>query len=105
MGSRTKKQPGRGRVTRNSPLPTPGDESPGPAAAAAEHHTPPWEERSRSRSSHQTRHSPPNPKQGGPFKVIPFDIKEVRADAYVYNFEQAIRSYYKRDLVTDYIKR
>ena len=103
MGSRTKKQPGRGRVTKNSPLPTPGDESPGPAAAAAEHHTPPWEERSR--SSHQTRHSPPNPKQGGPFKVIPFDIKEVRADAYLYNFEQAIRSYYKRDLVTDYIKR
>ena len=29
----------------------------------------------------------------------------MRADAYVNNFEQAIRSYYKRDLVTDYIKR
>ena len=47
----------------------------------------------------------PDPKQGGLFKVIPFDPKEMRADAYVYNLEQAIRSYYKRDLVTDYIKR
>ena len=37
--------------------------------------------------------------------MIPFDPKEMRADAYVYNFEQAIRSYYKSECVTDYIKR
>ena len=61
--------------------------------------------RRRGRTSHRPRHSPADPKQGGPFKVISFDPKEVRADAYVYHFEQAIRSYYKRDLATDYTKR
>ena len=104
MGSLTKKQTGRGRATRNSPLSTPGDESPAPAAAAAECHMPP-REGSRSRSSHRPRHSPADPKQGGPFKVIPFDPKEMRADAYVNNFEQAIRSYYKSDRITDYLQR
>ena len=103
MGSPTKKQTGRGRATRNSPLPT--EESPDPAAAAAERLMPPREECSRSRSSHRTRRSSPDPKQGGPFKVIPFDPKEIRADAYVDNFEQAIRSYYKNDYITDYIQR
>ena len=47
----------------------------------------------------------PNPKHGEPFKVIPFDPKEIRADAYVKNFEQAIRSYYKSDHVTNYLQR
>ena len=46
-----------------------------------------------------------NLNNGKPFKVIPFDPKEIRADAYVDNFEQAIRSYYKSDCVTDYIQR
>ena len=71
----------------------------------AERRTQLREERSRSRSSHRTRRSPPNPKHGGPFKVIPFDPKEIRADAYVDNFEQAIRSYYKSNRFTDYIQR
>ena len=105
MGSSTKRQTGRGRATRNSPLSTEESESPDPAVAAAEHRTPPREECSRSRSSHRTRRSPPDPKHGGPFKVIPFDPKEICADAYVDNFEQVIRSYYKSDRVTDYIQR
>ena len=86
-------------------MPTDESESPDPAVAAAQHCTPPQAEHSRSRSSHRSRCSPPDPKHGGPFKVIPSDPKEIRADAYVNNFEQAIRSYYKSDRVTDYIHR
>ena len=105
MGSPTKRQTGRARATRNSPMPTEESESPDPAAATAEHRTPPRVERSPSRSSHRSRRSPPDPRNGGPFKIFPFDPKDIRADAYVENFEQAIRSYYKSDRITDYLQR
>ena len=91
-------------ATRNSLLLTPGDESPGQAAAKSR--TPPWEEprRSWSRSDHR-RKGPTDPKQGGPFKVTPFDPKEMRSDAWVHNFEWAIRSYFKGAHVSEHLKQ
>ena len=68
--------------------------------------TPPREERrSRSGSNHRHRRSPPGPKQGGPFKIIPFEPREMGSDTYVHNFKHAIEAYYKGVQVSDYIKR
>ena len=78
-GNVTEETAGSREGTRNSPLPTTGDESPGQAVVASR--TPPREEpqRSQSRSDHRRR-SPTDPKQGGPFKVTPFDPKEMRTE-------------------------
>ena len=100
-GSPTKR--GRaGRTNRTSTPPTTLDDEASGSTAAEGRATP--AERSRSRSSHRSRHSPGDPRQGGPFKFISFHPKEVRAEAYVNNFEQAIQSYYKGS-ATDYTKR
>ena len=37
--------------------------------------------------------------------VTPFDPKEIRSDAWVHNFEWAIRSYFKGAHVSDHLKR
>ena len=72
----------------------------------AESRMPPWEEprRSRTRSEHRRR-SPTDPKQGGPFKVMPFDPKEMRSDVWVHNFECAIIAYFKGAHVSNHLKR
>ena len=101
-GSPTKR--GRaGRTNRTSPPPTTlEDEASGSTAAAAEGRATPAE-RSRSRSSHRSRHSPRDPKEGGAFKALPFNPRETRAEAFVRNFEVRIRDYYGKD-ISDYRK-
>ena len=105
MGTSPRKQTGRGRATRASPPLPAGDESP-ESVAAESSRTPPREERrSRSRSNQRHRRSPTGPKQRGPFKIIPFEPREMRSDTYVHNFKHAIEAYYKGVQVSDYTKR
>ena len=102
MGMSPGKQTGRGRATRNSPPLPAWDES----AAAESHRTLPREEQhSRSRSDHRIRQSPPDPKQGGPFKILPFEPKEMRSDMFVFDFEHTVNTYFKGAQVSDYTKR
>ena len=75
-------------------MPTLDDEASGSTAAAAEGRTPPAE-RSRSRSSHRSRNSPGDPRQGGPYKTLAFDPREMRAENYVHHFELTVNDYYK----------
>ena len=61
-------------------------------------------ERSRSRSSHRSRHSPRELREGGSFKATTFDPKETRADVFVRDFEARVRDYYGKD-IAEYRKR
>ena len=94
MGMSPHKQTGRGRATRNSPPLPAGNESLEPAGES-------WRTLSReeqcscSRSDHCCGRSPLDPKQGGPFKILPFEPKEMRSDTFVFNFEHAVDSYFK----------
>ena len=103
MGTSTHIQTGCGRATRTSPPLPVGDESPETAAAESSRTLTREEWRSRSGSNHRHRRSPLD--QGGPFKIIPFEPKEMRSDMYVHNFEHAIDAYYKGVEVSDYTKR
>ena len=85
-------------------MPTLDDEASGSTAAAAEGRTPPAE-RSRSRSSHRSRNSPGDPRQGGPYKTLAFDPREMRAENYVRHFELTVNDYYKGAGVSDYRKK
>ena len=105
MGTSPRKQTGRGRATRASPPLPAGDESPESAAAESSPTPPEEERRSRSESNHRHRRSPPDLKQGGPFKILPFEPKEMQSDRYVHNFKHANEAYYKVAQVSDYQKR
>ena len=100
-GSPTKR--GRaGRTNRPSPPPATLDDDAAGSTAAEGRATP--AERSRSRSSHRSRHSPRDPKEGGSFKALPFNPKETRADVFVRDFEARIRDYYGKE-IGEYRKR
>ena len=58
-----------------------------------------------SRSDHHCGPSSQDPKQGGPFKILPFELKEMKSDTYVFKLEHAVNAYFKGAHVPDHTER
>ena len=61
--------------------------------------------RSCSRSNHLNWHTSPELQYRGSLKISPFDLKEMRTDAYIANFELMISTYFRGGDAPDHGKR